>query len=424
MAALKPVKVGLVGCGMIAVRSYMPTILKKYSMIDVVKCADTVPERAQLFEEKFGCKATTVDDIMADPEIEIVLNLTFPTSHLEITRKALEAGKSVHCEKMMGVAWEDAMELFKLAEEKEKNGQWYTNAPDTWLGGSWQTARQLLDSGFIGDPIGAYCLVTRGNMILGGERGVSTRREYPKQEGEMDMMRMFGGGLPGSNPRGPAGSGLPFDMGGYYLHNLSNFFGNIERVSGYYATKASYASGDPLNTFYKTDKVNDEPDTVFGTLQFSNGAFANIAFAANIADGDNTFVVYGTQGTIVCGDPNYFGPKLYLQTNSTRIGAPMFGGGNNFDGVTTPDQFQIPFTHGNLDESRGVGLLDLAFAIRNGRKPRCHYSMGMQAFETVHGIFDSCDNGVNHKMISHMDRPAAVKPGIYRGFEQQQVFDD
>ena len=177
MPALKPVKVGLIGCGMIAVRSYMPTILKLYDMIDVVKCADTVPERAKLFEEKFGCKATTVEDIMGDPEIEIVLNLTFPTSHLEITKMALEAGKSVHSEKMMGVSWDDAMELFALAEKYEAKGQWYTNAPDTFLGGAWQTARQLIDAGFIGDPIASYCLVTRGNMILGGERGVSTRRE-------------------------------------------------------------------------------------------------------------------------------------------------------------------------------------------------------------------------------------------------------
>ena len=112
MAALKPVKVGLVGCGAIASYAYMPAILRQYSMVDVVKCADTVPERAKLFEEKFGCKATTVDDIMGDPEIEIVLNLTFPTSHLEITKKALEAGKSVHCEKMMGVSGEDGLELF------------------------------------------------------------------------------------------------------------------------------------------------------------------------------------------------------------------------------------------------------------------------------------------------------------------------
>ena len=110
MPALKPVKVGLIGCGMIANNAYMPTILKQYSFIDVVKCTDTLPERAQLFEKKYGCKAVPAnDDIYGDPEIDIVLNLTYPTSHLEVTMNALKAGKSVHTEKMMGVSWEDGL---------------------------------------------------------------------------------------------------------------------------------------------------------------------------------------------------------------------------------------------------------------------------------------------------------------------------
>ena len=79
--------------------------------------------------------------------------------------------------------------------------------------------------------------------------------------------------------------------------------------------------------------------------------------------------------------------------------------------------YEVPPTH-------GIGLLDLAFAIRNGRRPRCHHSMGLQTFETVHGLIDSCTNNVNHKMVSKTERPAAVKPGIYNGLEQQCIFDD
>ena len=146
MSALKPVKVGLIGCGMIALRAYMPTILKQYGMVDVVKCADTVPERAKMFAEKFGMQACTNEEIYNDPEIEVVLNLTYPTSHFEVTKAALEAGKSVHTEKMMAVTWEQGLELARIAEKAEKNGQWYTQAPDTFLGGAWQTIRQLIDS--------------------------------------------------------------------------------------------------------------------------------------------------------------------------------------------------------------------------------------------------------------------------------------
>jgi predicted dehydrogenase len=207
-------------------------------------------------------------------------------------------------------------------------------------------------------------------------------------------------------------------MGGYYLHNLINLFGNINRVSGYVKTNASYDSGDPLNTFYKISKVNNEPDTLVGSLEFSNGVYGSILFAANIRDMDQMFMVYGSQGTIICPDPNFFGGNVYLQTN---VGKGMsFAPG----GLVALPNYQIPPTHGYLEEARGVGLMDLAFAIRNGRKPRCHYTMGMQAFETVHGLIDSSVNGVNHQMVSKVERPKAVAAGVYNGFEQQRVFDD
>ncbi len=420
MSSLKPVKVGLIGCGMIAGRAYMPTILKQYGMIDVVKCADTVTERANLFEEKFGAKACTNEEIYNDPEIEIVLNLTYPTSHFEVTKAALEAGKSVHTEKMAGVTWDQGLELARLAEEAKKTGHWYTQAPDTFLGGAWQTARHLIDSGFIGTPIASYCLVTRGNMILGAEFGNSTRREYPKQEGDNnDFFARMRAMLPGYNPRTPKGSGLPYDMGGYYLHNLINLFGNINRVSGFIKTNVKYnESNDPLNTLYKSGLVNNEPDTLVGSLEFSNGVYGSIIFASGIKDSDQMFIVYGSDATLICPDPNFFGGSVYLQTN---VGSPMsFGPG----GLMPLPNYKIPPAHGYLEEARGVGLLDLAFAIRNDRKPRCHYSMGMQAFETVNGIIEGCESGVYHKMVSHVERPKAVRPGVYNGFGQQIVFDD
>ncbi len=421
MPALKPVKVGLIGCGMIANNAYMPTILKQYSFIDVVKCTDAVPERAQLFEKKYGCKAVpTNDDIYGDPEIDIVLNLTYPTSHLEVTMNALKAGKSVHTEKMMGVSWEDGLALHQMADACEKNGQWYTQAPDTFLGGAWQTIRQMIDNGFIGTPIASYCLVTRGNMILGAERGQSTRRELPKPEGEDDMMARWARmALPGYNPRTPAGSGLPFDMGGYYMHNLINLFGNINRVSGYVKTNVtSNFSNDPLNVNYKNTEPNHEPDTLVGSLEFDNGVYGSIIFASGIRQMDQAFIVYGSDANIICPDPNFFGGKVFLQTN---VGKPMNYGPGGLEPMAT---YEIPPTHGILTEGRGVGLLDLAFAIRNGRRPRCHHSMGLQTFETVHGLIDSCTNNVNHKMVSKTERPAAVKPGINNGLEQQCIFDD
>jgi len=137
---------------------------------------------------------------------------------------------------------------------------------------------------------------------------------------------------------------------------------------------------------------------------------------------DNAFIIYGSDANLVCPDPNFYGGKVYLQTDIRK----EFSFNPNAIplGIEPMKMYEVPPTHSLLDESRGVGLLDLAFAIRNGRRPRCHYSMGLQTFEVVHGLIDSCQNGVNHKMISKTEKPKAVAPGIYRGLDQQVLFDD
>ena len=135
---------------------------------------------------------------------------------------------------------------------------------------------------------------------------------------------------------------------------------------------------------------------------------------------DQRFVVYGTEGILHCPDPNFFGGPVYVGTNAGKM--PDFSKG--FNGVPDAPMYEIPHMFGYLDESRGVGLMDLAFAVRNGRKPRCHNSMGLQSFEVVHGIIDSCTNNVNHKMVSKVERPKAVASGVNRGLEQQIKFDD
>ncbi len=422
MSHVKPVKCGLIGCGQIAVRAYMPTILKQYNIVDVVKFADSVYERAELFAEKFGGVACSNEEIYHDPDIEVVINLTYPTSHYEVTKAAILAGKHVHCEKMMAVTWEEGQELAKLAEEK---GVWFTNAPDTFLGGAWQTCRKLIDDGAIGTPIAAYCLVSgpgSGMLRIGGE---SVRRsDIPSIEGELPpWMRDR---LPGVNNRPPQGSGLPFDMGGYYLHNLINMFGNINRVSGYYKAEVpKLTSYDPLNTMYKEYVDNPEPTTLIGSLEFDCGVIGSIMFVSNVSSKPaEQFIVFGTEATMFCPDPNFFGGEIILQTFA---GQPM-----KFDpakGLASAEKYSVPIMHGYVSESRGASIMDLAFAIRNGRKPRAHYSMAYQAFECVHGIIDSSVNNVNHKMVSHCERPKAVRPGVIGGFGansfgQQSMFDD
>ncbi|MBQ1377330.1 MAG: Gfo/Idh/MocA family oxidoreductase [Lachnospiraceae bacterium] len=421
MSEKKPIKVGLIGCGTIANRAYMPSIINQFSMVDVVKFADTVPERAEMFAKKFGGVACTNEDIYNDPEIEVVLNLTYPSSHYEVTKNAILAGKHVHCEKMMAVTWEEGKELADLAEEK---GVWFTMAPDTFLGGVWQTCRHIIDLGVIGEPVSVFCALGRGGMGMGGRFGKSTRREYPRLDNGGGGFPMMGERLPGFNPRPPQGSGAPFDMGGYYLHNMINMFGNIHRVSGVCRpAQEKQTVMDPLNTMYKEYQETPEPTMMIGTLEFDSGVAG--VFLMPPGKMDTQFQVIGTNGTLFCPDPNFFGGEIVIQHNS---GKPMV-----FDpkwGPLPDGKFTVPTICGYNNESRGIGLMDLAFAIRNGRKPRCHYSMGLQAFECVHGMIESYKTGIEHVMISHTERPKAAKPGFSAGFgenesfAQQSYFDD
>ena len=421
MSERKPLRVGLIGCGQIAARAYMPTILKQYNMVDVVKFADTVPERAEMFAKMFGGEACTNEDIYNDPEIEVVLNLTYPSSHYEVTKAALEHGKHVHCEKMMAVTWAEGQELVALAEKK---GLWLTLAPDTFLGGAWQTCRHLIDTGMIGEPVAAFCAVAGAGGAAMSRIGESTRRALPEEE--KPLPPWIGVKLPGSNPRPPQGSGLPFDMGGYYLHNLINMFGNIKRVAGYAKAQCpKETTFDPLNTMYREYIDTPEPTTMVGALDFESGVTGSVLFLSNVGGRpDQQFVVYGSEAVMYCPDPNFFGGEIVVQSFS---GKDMV-----FDpkrGPLPAGRYSVPTIFGYNTEARGVGLMDLAFAIRNGRKPRCHYAMGYQAFECVHGMIEGYESGREHVMRSRSERPKAVKPGIFGGFSdnnfaQQSCFDD
>ena len=132
----KPVKTAVIGCGMIS-EIYFKNMVEVFNVLDVVGCADLVPERAKAKAEKYGIRHMTNEEIYNDPEIELVVNLTYPTSHYEVNKAALLAGKNVHCEKMFAITLDQAKELRAIAEEK---GLMLTAAPDTWLGGRLQPA--------------------------------------------------------------------------------------------------------------------------------------------------------------------------------------------------------------------------------------------------------------------------------------------
>ena len=379
MGQVKRIKAAVIGSGDIS-KNYLTNIINKFHIIEMVGCSDIIPERAAKKAEEYGIRHMTNDEILQDKEIEIVLNLTYPLSHYEVTKAALLAGKHVYSEKMIAVTLEEGKELVELAKSKNLM---FTVAPDTFLGGGWQAARHYIDNGFIGEPITATGICIRAyhdtSDTLGPEKSF-----------------VFG-----------AGGGIPFDMGGYYLHNFIQLLGPIRRVSGFAKTRNAirqYVS--PRHPKYGEDFTMDSPNTMVGALEFVSGAYLSLTITSEASLFTKpTFEIHGSEGVLTCFDPNDFNGDVILQRQYN-------------------ESKQVTLLHGYLDESRGIGAADMAYAIKNKRRPRAHCDLGFHAFEAVHGIWQSCNTGQVYTMTSDCPRPEPVQVGQFYGNAQESFLDD
>ena len=379
MAELKRIKTALIGSGAIS-GTYLKNITGKFHVIELVGCSDIVPERSKARAEEFGIKQMTNDEIYGDGEIKIVINTTYPVSHYEVTKQALLSGKHVYSEKMMAVELAEGKELVELAA---KNNLLFTTAPDTFLGAGWQAARRAVDNGAIGEPVTAACVCIR-NYSNTGEKNAD-RKSFVYSPG----------------------GGIPFDMGGYYLHALINLFGSVKRVSGFVKKRTDTKKYlNPSNPRYGEEITVDSPNTLAASLEFESGVYANLTITSECGMFNKPiFEVYGTGGYLSCYDPNDFSGDLTLHLPKCEPAA-------------------MPLLNGYAEESRGLGVADMAYAILNNRRPRAHCDIGYHAFEVIHGIIESCDTGKTYAMKSKCVKPAPVRTGQYQGTAQECVLDD
>lgn len=405
---VKKVKVGVIGCGTICRRTYMPNLMTKFNIIEVVGVADLIPERSAAMAEQWGVKQMSNEEIYNDPEIEVVCNLTYPESHFEVTRDALLHGKHVYCEKMMACDFEEATKLVNLAEEK---GLMFTTAPDTFLGAWIQSARKYIDDGFIGTPIAIHA---------------QHNCSYQPNTEQFDLSPdTFFFPL-------HRGGGLPFDWGGYYLHAMINFLGTINRVAGFGGTiNPDRPYTHPAHPKYKENFHVDTPTSLFGALEFANGCHGTFQVTSDATISD-IFEINGTDGTIILGNPNYFGGEMYLR----RAGIEEPLDVANYvppEPGSKPAQLgerakigtmKLPLLHGYYDSSRGVGLADMAYALRNNRRPRAHYDIGYHAIEVIHGIITSGQTGQVYNMTTRCERPKPIRPSALAGRGQEITLDD
>ncbi|MBM3212540.1 Gfo/Idh/MocA family oxidoreductase [Candidatus Poribacteria bacterium] len=355
-----PSKVGIIGCGAIST-TYIKNS-KLFDAFDIIAVADKRLEAAKSRASEFDIpKAYTPEELLADPEVEIVINLTPHSAHGPVGIATLEAGKSVYNEKPLAVYREDGQKMLSIAKEKNLR---VGGAPDTFFGGAWQTARKLIDDGVIGDPIGASACLMAYN---------APRPEKPQTgpDGYLSFYRtdFFTFGVTWS-----------FDRGPYYLAALINLLGPVRRITS------------------STSKVWPEvktPTHFAGILDFANGAVCTFLITSDFyGTGLPHIEIYGTKGSLRCIDPNNFGGQIFLRKPDKN------------------DLVPVECTFGYNQNGRGVGVADMAVAIRNNRPHRANGEVAYHVVDIVNALHEASSQDRHIYLKSTCSRPAPLPAGL------------
>jgi predicted dehydrogenase len=361
------IKVGIIGCGNIS-GIYLKNLSQTFPIVEVTACADIILERAQAKAKEFNIpKACSVEELLADPDIRIVVNLTIPKAHAQVCMAALEAGKNVYVEKPLAVTREDGKKILELAKTK---GLLVGSAPDTFLGAGIQTCRKLIDDGWIGKPVAATAF-----MMCHGHESWHPDPEFYYQ----------------------VGGGPMFDMGPYYLTALVSLIGPVQKIT----SSARITFPERLITSapkYGTKIKVETPTHIAGVLDFQNGAVGTIITSFDVWDAQLPWIeIYGTEGSLSVPDPNTFGGPVYIRRQN----------GNEWT--------QVPLTHGYAENSRGVGVADMAYSLVYGRANRANGEMAYHVLDIMHGFLDASQQGAHYNLSSTCVRPAPLPLGLSDG---------
>jgi predicted dehydrogenase len=356
-------RVGVIGCG--GVSGVYFRNLAAVPGVSVVACAGLAPRRAAARAKEFGIpRCCGVEEMLRSPDIDLIVNLTPPQAHFEITRRILQAGKHAYSEKPLAATYEEGCELVELARA---GGLALGCAPDTFLGAGLQTCITLVDSGAIGVPVAA---------------GAFQMRSPPEVE------RAY---VPFAYERG---GGPLFDMGPYYFTALVALLGPIRRVAGF--ARVSWPDRivtSPPNAGMRL-KV-EMPTYAAGTIEFTSGVVGTLITSYDVwASSLPNLEVYGREGTLRAPDPNCFGGPV-----SIRRG-------------TEPAWTDVAIAGRYQENSRGAGIADMVDAMRRGRPPRASGALALHVVEAMQGFLTSSATGTACELSSPCTRPAPL-PTVY-----------
>jgi len=360
-------------------------------IIEIKAIADIIPEVAEKKAKKYNTKAVTVEELLADPEIQIIANLTIPAAHTSVNRQCLEAGKSVYCEKPFALSLEEAKEILALARSK---GLMACSAPDTFLGPGLQTCRRVIDSGEIGDIVGCTA-----NLVSHGHETWHANPAFLYKKGAGPML----------------------DMGPYYVAAMISLLGPVGKVNCF----ANRAFDQRLITSkpHAGEIIDVEVYTNYvASLCFRSGAIGNFNMSYDIWWSKLPGIeIYGTKGTLVVPDPNMFAGPVKVIKGSDMLEA--CSGLESYDFIEkflSPEMDSllkdVPIEYNLPDANmRGLGVVDMAFALQTGRRPRISEDFVYHNLEVLLSFDKSSDANMPVEIQSTCELPEPMPAGLPGG---------
>ncbi|MBB2683254.1 Gfo/Idh/MocA family oxidoreductase [Rhizobium sophoriradicis] len=368
--------VGIIGCGNISTTYF--SLAPLFKGLKVLACADINVQAAEARAKEYGVKAQTIDALLANEEIDVVVNLTIPDAHFPVSKAILEAGKHVYSEKPLVLSLEQGEELRRIAKAKNLA---VGCAPDTFLGGAHQLARKFIDDGGIGRVTSGACYVMSPGMEMW----------HPNPD------FFF---LPGGGPI--------LDLGPYYIANLINLIGPVKRVGAMtsMASETRTITSQPRHGEIIPVKT---PTTIQALLEFVNGATVTLSASWDVwSHRHANMELYGTDGSLYVPDPNFFGGIVEASGRDKDI-KPLKDWEHPFGKINQESP------SGSRANYRTAGLADMAMALIEGRDARCSLDRTLHGVDVMTSILKSGEEGRFIDLSTTCTQPAAL------GIEEAQA---
>ncbi len=343
--------VGVIGSGAIS-NIYLENMINKFDNVEVVAVASKNFGNAEKKAKEFNLEAKTTEELINDLNIDLIVILTPVGSHYELIKKSLLAGKHVYTEKTITESLDQAKELLEIANEKNL---FIGSAPDTFMGGAFQSARSAIESGMLGEVNSFAISCNRDNAYLQSKYSFLLE----------------------------PGAGVLKDYAVYHLTALVSLLGSVERVGGVIKNPyKKFINIFPDSPNYGKELESPNESRVSAILMMKSGVTGTLHIDCdNIIQDQAFFAIYGTKGILYLTDPNGFGGTVRFLPKSMDFSKPV-------------EFVELECKTGFVENSRGIGPADLAESVLKGKKNnRASKEMAYHVLEVLEGLLSCSENG-------------------------------